>query len=185
MVCNDRVILLSDRSMKTGWGDGGVPRYHPQFRAIAGMVVFSSSDASKLPISTTKRDLEIGSNVYLLSRKALIEGLKVFTSFTNKWKGMENETDQFFKVPTADAKTGVSLAKEHGKGVRNHPESKKYVPELPLPATRDPKKRISFVRNQSKVRLVSTYIFEDPDQSASTVGEECFDQLYNLAKEEL
>lgn len=174
VVCNDRVVLLADRSMKTGWGDGGVPKFHPQFRTIAGLIVFSSADASKLPISTTKRDLDVGSDVYLKARKALMEGIKTFTDFTNKWKGMEDETEEYFEVARADAKTGVSLAANHGKSVRGQPDSKKYVPKLPMPTAKDPKRRISFVRNESKIRAVSEYLFEDSEQSPAAVGEECF-----------
>ncbi len=183
VVCNDRVILLCDRTMKTGWGDGGVPRYHPQFRAIAGIVVFSSSAAEKLPISTTKRDLDVGSEVYLKARKVLMEGLKVFTSFTNKWKGMEEETEKFFSGSRADAKTQVSLASQHGTTVRSESGAKKYVPRLPLPPTRDPQRRISFLRNESKIKLVSEYLFEDPAQKPSTVGEQCFDLMFEEANE--
>ena len=91
MICNDRIVLLQDRSMITGWGDGGLPRYHPQFRAIAGLVVLMSNDAEKLPVSTTKRGLDVGSEVYLKVRQACIEGMKLFTDFTNKWKGMEKK----------------------------------------------------------------------------------------------
>lgn len=182
VVCNDRVILLADRSMKTGWGDGGVPKFHPQFRSIAGLIVFSSSHAEKLPINTTKRDLDVGSDVYLKARKALMEGLKTFTNFTNKWKGMEDDTDEFFLVSRSDAKTQVTLAADHGKGVRGEPKAKKYIPNLPLPVNRDPNKRISFVRRESKIEAVSKFLFDDSGQTPATVGEECFDRTLKEAK---
>lgn len=182
VVCNDRVILLADRSMKTGWGDGGVPKFHPQFRAIAGLIVFTSSDADKLPVATTKRDLDVGSDLYLKARKALMEGLKTFTDFTNKWKGMEDETEEHFIGSLVDAKTQVSLAREHGIHLRSDPKARKYVPELPLPKARDPKKRISFVRNEAKIKKVSEFLFDDPKQKPSTVGEECFDRTLKGAK---
>lgn len=177
VVCNDRVVLLSDRSMKTGWGDGGVPRYHPQFRAIAGLVVFSSNEAENLPISTTKRDLDVGSEVYLKARRALMEGLKICTDFTNKWKGMEDQTEQHFQSERSDAKTQVNLANKHGSAVRGEPSTKKYIPKLPLPDVRDPKRRVSFVRKESDVKIVSEYLFDDAEEKPSRVGEECFDRV--------
>ncbi|MEP0708849.1 MAG: ATP-binding protein [Parvibaculum sp.] len=182
IVCNDRVVLLADRTMKTGWGDGGVPRYHPQFRAIAALVVFSSSDAEKLPISTTKRDLDVGSDVYLRARKALMEGLKIFTDFTNKWKGMEEETEEWFQGPKADAKTGVELAVKHGGRIRGESDARRYVPELPLPRKRNPSRRISFIRNESDIIAVSKYLYDEPSQKPSVVGEGCFDRVLKEAK---
>ena len=182
VVCNDRVVLLSDRTMKVGWGDGGVPRYHPQFRAIAALAVFSSADADRLPISTTKRDLDVGSDVYLRARKALMEGLKIHTDFTNKWKGMEEETEALFQGPKADAKTQVQLAARHGKAVRGETNARRYVPNLPMPQTRNPKRRISFTRNEDQIIAVSRHLFGEPDQKPSIVGEECFDQMFEQAK---
>ena len=182
VVCNDRVVLLGDQSIKTGWGDGGVPRYHPQFRTIAGLIVFSSADASQLPISTTKRDLDVDTEVYFRARKSMVEGLKSFTNFTNKWKGMEDDTDQYFSNKSVDAKTQVTLAKKHGKRVRGEPAARKYVPALPLPKSRDPRRRISFLRKESEIKVVSEYLFDEPGQKPSIVGEECFDQFFDEAK---
>jgi hypothetical protein len=183
IVCNDRVILLSDTTLKTGWGDGSVPRYHPQFRAIAGLITFSSNNAVKLPISTTKRGLDVGSDVYLIARKAAMEGLKIFTDFTNKWKGMEDDTVQFFE-PTkrADVKANITSARMYGSIVRGGNAARKYVPNLPAPANKNPRKRISFVRNEEQIRKVSKHLFGDSLQHPSIVGGECFDRM--LAKAE-
>ncbi|CAN7659288.1 ATP-binding protein [Bosea sp. LjRoot90] len=178
VVCNDRVILLSDRTLKSGWGDGTVPRYHPQFRAIAGLIIFSSNNAEKLPISTTKRGLDVGSEIYLLARKATMEGLKTFTDFTNKWKGMEDETAAYFEpAKRADVKTTISLAKAYGISVRGVDGAKKYIPKLPLPANKNPRRRVSFVRDDQSIRQISKYLFDDSSQHPSIVGGECFDRV--------
>lgn len=177
VICNDRIVLLQDRSMITGWGDGGVPRYHPQFRAIAGLVVLTSNDAEKLPVSTTKRGLDVGSEVYLKVRQACIEGMKLFTDFTNKWKGMEKEAGNHFQsTMPMDAKTEVRLAIEHGSKVRDIPEARKFRPKLPMPAKRTTTRRISFVRDIAQIKTVSLYLFREDDQPASVVGERCFEK---------
>ena len=182
VVCNDRVILLGDRSMKTGWGDAGVPRYHPQFRAIAGLIEFNSNDAEKLPISTTKRGLDAGSDVYFVARKAVTEGLKTFTSFTNKFKGIEEEANQFFaKAAKSDVKTGIALAQEHGVQIRGA-VGKKYVPVLPEPINKTTRRRVSFVRPDDEVKAVSDYLFDDSGQQPAVVGAECFDRVLKEAK---
>ncbi len=183
VVCNDRVVLLADRTLKTGWGDGGVPRYHPQFRAIAGLITFSSNNAERLPISTTKRDLDVGSDVYLTARKAAMEGLKTFTDFTNKWKGMEDETQRYFdSSKRTDVRTGITMAATHGSNVRGADGAKKYVPKLPLPDVRNPRRRISFVRDEKDIRAVSDLLFEEPGQEPAVVGSECFDRYLAQAQ---
>lgn len=183
VVCNDRVVLLHDRTLKSGWGDGGVPRFHPQFRAIAGLIILSSNDPLLLPISTTKRDLDVGSDVYLLTRQACIEGLKVFTSFTNKWKGMESEAAQFFDdVPKQDARRDIRLAADHGTSVRGMPGTKKFKPVLPVPESKNPRRRISFVRDNEEIEDVSFALFQERNVAPSTVGEVCFERLLREAR---
>jgi len=184
VVCNDRVVLLHDRTLKTGWGDGGVPRFHPQFRAIGGLIVLRSNDATQLPLSTTKRDLDVGSDVFLTVRQACIEGLKVFTNFTNKWKGIERETDEFFRtVAKKDANTDVRLATEHGVTVRGSEHGKKYKPTLPQPMGKKSKKRISFLRDTDEIEEVSKFLFNEGGQKPAIVGGACFDRILEESKD--
>lgn len=178
VICNDRVIVLGDRTLRTGWGDGTVPRYHPQFRAIAGLIIFYSNNAEKLPISTTKRGLDVGSDVFLMARKAAMEGLKTFTDFTNKWKGMEDDTVRFFDTSKkSDVKTSVALAQTYGSSIRGMGDAKKYVPNLPLPDNKNPRRRVSFVREDQDIKRLSKFLFDDTNQHPSLVGGECFDRL--------
>ena len=183
VICNDRLVLLNDRSLKTGWGDGGVPRYHPQFRSIAGFIIFSTDDPEKLPISTTKRDLDVGEDIYLFARQYCMEGLREFTNFTNKWKGMEEEANPLFEqAAKKDVRTQVTLASKHGSKIRGRANAKKFTANLPQPEVRNPLKRITFTRKEDIVRKVSRYLYGDSDQKPSIVGEECFDRVLKESK---
>ena len=174
VICNDRVVLLHDRTIKTGWGDGGVPQFHPQFRAIAGLVVMASNNPQSLPISTTKRDLDVGSDVFLKVRQACMEGIKIFTNFTNAWKGMETEASEFFEsAPRMDARREIRLAIDHGTAVRGMPSAKKYKPVLPTPGSKS-RRRISFVRELDDIERVSEFLFGEKDIKPSDVGNSSF-----------
>lgn len=182
VICNDRVVLLHDRTFKTGWGEGGVPRFHPQFRAIAGIVVLASNNANSLPISTTKRDLDVGSEVYMKARQSCIEGIKIFTDFTNRWKGIESETNQFFDhAPKRDARREIRLAIDHGSAVRGMPEARKYKPTLPSPGSRSAR-RISFVRELAEIESVSLFLFDEKGVEPKDVGNACFDKVLKEAR---
>jgi len=182
VICNDRLVLINDRTMKTGWGDGGVPQYHPQFRSISGFIIFTTDDPYKLPISTTKRDLDVGADLYLHARQYCMEGLREFVAFTNKWKGMEEETNKYFEeTKRKDARTEVRLAEDHGFAVRGNAGAKKYATNLPMPEVKDPMRRISFAKKDAAIRQVSKYLFNDSDESPATVGQECFDRILKKA----
>lgn len=183
VICNDRLVLVNDTSMKTGWGDGGVPKYHPQFRGITGFISFSTNEPTKLPISTTKRDLDVGSDLFLFARRYCMEGIRECTEFTNKWKGMEAEANKYFRqAERRDARTQIDLAAKFGTPVRGTKSSKRLAARLPVPDKRNPMKRISFTRKETEVRTVSNHLFGEPDQPPSVVGQECFDRELKAAR---
>jgi len=190
VICNDRVVLYGDRSLVTGWGQGTVPRFHNQFLAIAGVVVFESTNSLKLPLNTTKRGLDTSSDVYLTVLHYMQEGAKVFTSFTNQWKARENEVATAFNE-TQRQKVGDLSAKVAEDGwsdvrrIRDEGGSaKKFTPNLPKPEDRRPNRRITFSRTVDDIQLVSEHLFGDPEVPPKEVGERSFDAMLAQAKGE-
>ncbi len=179
VICNDRIVLRADKSVVTGWGVDGVPQYHGQFIAIAGVVLFRCSDSEKLPLTTTKRGIDANSRVYLLVRERMMEGLKHFTQFTNRWKGRERETNAYFKdtVPSKALDVARTVPDQEMASVRKNYEAKVYTPPLPSPSEHNPDVRISFVRLRAQVMKVAKAIFDDPETEPSKVGGDCFDRV--------
>ena len=180
IICNDRVVVYNDKTRLTGWGESGVPSYHSQFIGIAGVVVFNSNDAWKLPITTTKRGLDTSSDLYLYIKDFMKEGLKRFTNHTNVWKSNESEERRI----SANAKSipmEELLFSEHKKlawtKVHNRANELKYAPSLAIPVESDPRRQIRFSRKLSDIKAVSKKLFDDPDVSPGQVGESCFDHF--------
>ncbi len=202
IVCNDRVVVANDKTLLTGWGEAGVPRYHPQYISISGIVHFKSTDARKLPITTTKRGIDASSELYLHVKERMREGLKVFTTYTSKWKQMPKEEKQrtkraksetpaamFDQVKTIDTSgpvstSGKSIWKAVAPTARKLDVEQRYIPNLPSPPPLAQLKRISFNKPVEEVRLIAEYIFGDPDCPASTVGEACFEEILNQAQDD-
>lgn len=177
VICNDRVVLHNDKTLRTGWGRGNVPNYHNQFISIAGVVIFRSSTPWKLPLNTTKRGLDADSLVYLQTLDIMQEGLKKFTDFTNKWKGREEETGPAFTATAAvraidvpalvgDEQNWIKVRKTGGR---------KLVPNLPLPAPTHKRKRIAFTRDEEEVIFLATRLFADEDANPADVGLRCWE----------
>jgi hypothetical protein len=187
VVCNDRVVLYSDKSERTGWGIGKVPRYHPQFIAISGVVEFVSNDASKLPTVTTKRGLDMGSILYLHVREKMIEGMKLFTDFTNHWK--KELDDAKAQIKDAPLMSLSELKAYSAKHASSFVRSKRLIggayfqPELPRPKREvSSSRRISFSRPIEEIKTVSEFLFGDDDNDPSTVGEKCFENTLKHAQ---
>jgi hypothetical protein len=63
---------------------------------------------------------------------------------------------------------------------------KKYVPTLPVPKNSNTSagmKKINFLMPLGKIKIVSEYLFEDPDRDPSDVGLECFESVLKEAEE--
>jgi hypothetical protein len=183
VVCNDRVVLSNDRSVKTGWGFGGVPNFHNQFSCIAGIVEFESANTGSLPVTTTKRGIDTGKEIYTIVRQRMQEGLKLFTRNTNKWKTFESELktrfDRLHYLDLRGLKTiagKLPLTNIRGDGVQ-----RQYKPALPVKEQDESTHRISFVREIEEIDEVSQFLFEDA-RSADEVGEACFEKVLEEAR---
>ena len=179
VICNDRAVLYCDKSELTGWGEDRVPRYHTQFIAVSGIVEFKCDDPSKLPTTTTKRGVDASSILYLQAKNRMREGMKMFTDYTNRWKGQAEEIQSqfgagerlsFMQIKDLAADLQFSPVR------RSIPGATHFRPSLPSPPTGASRsRRIAFSRDIGHIETVADHLFGDPSTRPSEVGAECFD----------
>jgi hypothetical protein len=189
--CNDRAVIVGDKSRLTGWGDG-IPMYHGQFSVITGIVEFRSASADNLPITTTKRALDTSSNIWLEARTKMREGLRVWINHTNAWKNhpRADQTKLWENAKPLSLSAAVEtvskrdLTNKQDGGIEYNPAKKKV---LPKPPTQKPSsKKIVFSRALEEIKLISGFLFDRDDESPSVVGDKCFEIVLGdaTAKEE-
>jgi len=186
IICNERVVLYADRSFLTGWGDG-LPRFHYQFNTIVGIVEFSSNDASKLPVTTTKRGIDASTDLYLRVRKRMIEGMRIFVDYTNKWKNLKGEESitviSRTKAESLDSLSAINLITKKSTTVRDGSDGKIFKPTLPTPPSSKPTSRvIRFSKSIAEIQMVSEFLFSESNEKPSEVGEACFDYIFEETK---
>jgi hypothetical protein len=185
VVCNDRVVLANDTSHLTGWGESGVPSYHSQFVMLSGLVEFTSTNASLLPVTTTKRGVDLNSALYADVKNVMRDALKHFTSFTNNWKTQTDErTSMQMQTRAIDIREAMqSVPVEKWQEVRKGLKGKRFIPDLPHPLEEKTHARISFSRHKDEVQLVADLLC-DPgaNPKPSEVGEAAFDWALKEAK---
>lgn len=187
VLCNDRAVIVGDKSRLTGWGDG-IPLYHPQFAIITGIIEFRSKRADKLPVTTTKRALDTSSNVWLESLVKMKEGMRIWISYTNQWKNhpradQSSHWDDARPMPLGkaiDAVASRSSTKKTDGVIEFNPQKAKVLPqpEDKMPSSR----KIVFSRPAEEVRLVSEMLFDDRDEKPGIVGDRCFEMQLTKAK---
>ncbi|PJZ57457.1 ATP-binding protein [Leptospira barantonii] len=190
ILCNDRVVLESDKTRLTGWGEETVPNFHNQFIAIAGIVQYSSDDASLLPLTTTKRGIDLGSDLYLYTKKFMREGIRTFTQYTNKWKLNISEEKKHRPNQNYSPKDILSkLSKQKNtnwtkdKSSGNKYDGKRFIPKLPEPERDSAEfKVIRFTKKIKDIEKVSNILFDIKDEKPATVGEAAFDFVLKGSK---
>lgn len=90
VICNGRVVLAADRSALTGWGVNEFPRWHPQYTGFIGVLFFSSKHAALLPMTTTKRSVDVSSAIYRRALAKIQVPTRAWTDYTNKRKNDES-----------------------------------------------------------------------------------------------
>jgi hypothetical protein len=185
--CNDRAVIVGDKSRLTGWGDS-IPLFHYQFSVITGIVEFRSASAEKLPVTTTKRALDTASNVWLETVAKMKEGLRVWINHTNAWKN-HPRTNQAKHWATAEPMAlhdAVEAVLKRGAppkpdGSREYNPAKKKV--LPQPPDKTPSsRRIVFSRPIEEIREVSKTLFDREDEKPGVVGEKCFEVVLERSR---
>jgi hypothetical protein len=64
ILCNDRAVIVSDKTHKTGWD---ITKFHSDFYGFVGYVNFISQDPLKLPWKTTKTDVDLNNPAYQMA----------------------------------------------------------------------------------------------------------------------
>lgn len=178
--CNDRAVIVGDKSRLTGWGDG-IPLYHYQFSILTGIVEFRSKHAEKLPVTTTKRALDTSSDIWLQALVKMKEGMRIWISYTNSWKNHPRSDQtkywaQTTPLPlkgTVDVVAERATAKKADGHIEYNPQKQKVIPK---PETEKPSsRRVVFSRPIEEIRTVSKALFDSPDEAPGIVGDKCFE----------
>lgn len=85
IICNGRVVLAADTTAITGWGDA-LPKWHRQYSGFAGVVIFTAEDPELLPMTTTKRSVDVSSRVYQRAKARMQKPARAWIDYTNSRK---------------------------------------------------------------------------------------------------
>ena len=86
IACNGRIVLAADKSTVSGWGASDWPQWHRQYTGFIGIVHFTASNAADLPLTTTKRSVDVSSSVFIRARLQMRNVSKRWIDYTNARK---------------------------------------------------------------------------------------------------
>lgn len=92
LFCNDRLLLVADRSPLTGWGNTA-GAYHPQYRSFRGFVYLSADDARLMPWNTTKTAVDRDSPVFRAVQSEIKTALVAVQAVVNRAKQVRSRLE--------------------------------------------------------------------------------------------
>ncbi len=86
IACNGRIVLAADKTEVSGWGTTNWPQWHRQYAGFMGIVLFSAYNTAALPLTTTKRSVDLTSDVYKTAQVKMRDLTKEWINYTNERK---------------------------------------------------------------------------------------------------
>lgn len=121
ILCNDRAVLMSDKTLKTGWD---VTKFHSEFYGFVGYVNFVCRDPRKLPWKTTKTDVDLNNPAYQVALKSMRVFTEEWRSEANQRKKPKGQPKSPPPKPKASPTKGRSTKKKTGKSPPEKPVTK-------------------------------------------------------------
>ena len=178
IICNGRVVLAADRTEISGWGDI-LPKWHPQYAGLIGLVVFSARNASDLPLTTTKRSVDGASSVFQKARPKIKKISQTWIQYTRARKIMKRineESDNEVKRLEAATKP-VSLYDVK-------PRKNLILPKFNQEIIEEKRANVTYSVLQTKAKALAKG-FENEDLSYRDIGLKSFDYAYkNIVKKD-
>lgn len=175
LFCNDRLLLVADRSPLTGWGSPAAA-YHPQYRNFRGFVYLSADDASLLPWNTTKTAVDRDSPVFRAVQSEMKTALVAVQAVINRAKLVRSRLEEDEEKPeilrALDEAPDTPISSLQ-------PSPQMLVPSPPAPKPKDPPtpkiQRIQYVVDPDRFEEVAEALGAT---SGSEVGRLTFDYFY-------
>lgn len=94
IACNGRIVLAADKTNLSGWGTDGWPLWHRQYSGFLGIILFTAANATALPLTTTKRSVDVSSEIYRRARPRMREVTRKWIDYTNARKQALDEAKE-------------------------------------------------------------------------------------------
>jgi hypothetical protein len=161
--CNGRTVVSADKSALTGWGGSGLPIFQPKHRPFLGTVFFVSTDAEKLPWTTTKSGINEDSAIWQETKRHMNSVGRIVISFLDS-----RYTDEGTEVASADLQEAAGPRVSIMSAVAS--QKRLFDPPKRPPPTN---MRIQFDAKVVDVRRIQEYLGR-PGMGGAEVGRHTF-----------
>lgn len=140
VLCNGRAVVSADKTRLTGWGVE-LPAFHTKYTSFVGLASFESDDPLSLPWTTTKRNINQESSVFIRAKGIMAAMSKPILTFLNS---------QYPSDPRVEA-GNIRNAVEGVRGVSFRDIASQPIGGFLFTASRKKEKKTDWVRFQASI----------------------------------
>lgn len=163
VACNGRIVMAADKSSLTVWGDD-FPAWHHQYTGFFGLIVFTTDHTELLPLTTTKRSVDLSAIVYRRARPKMKDPTRSWIDYTNARKSDQAAAEQIEKTAYRQSIFQVQ------------PQERMTLPVIKKTGPKET--TIQFPMLQSRIKDLGS-AFGNSRMSAREVGMRAFDYSYD------
>lgn len=175
--CNDRLLLMRDRSRETGWGNGAAA-YHPQYRRFRGYVFLTAANTALLPWNTTKTGVDADSRVWRQVQSQMKSALAEVQAVINRLK-TESETARDTDDPVEAPLTNAIASAVPRPLSDLSPRDSVLVPKPPARPPKLPRRDIKKITYDVDLDRFADVAEALGTTNASAIGRQTFDYFYD------
>jgi hypothetical protein len=183
--CNDRLVVAADKTNITGWGVGGVKKWHPDMVMFRGFLYLESKETLSLPLTTTKKGIDATSNVYKKVLPQMVSSMITVISFLRKVVEMGNDANAY-RVDLCESLDRISAADLKYIKFDQHPNKYFASPEVNPDLIAQKKENVHIAYDVKKSLADAAKLYSE-STSYKELGVKSFDyyvRLQRIADEE-
>ena len=128
--CNNRLVLEADQTSATYWGVGPTPQWHNNHVMFRGLLYLDSEETMDLPLTTTKKGIDVTSEVYRKLAMIMQEAMSSVLNFLKMIPRLEDPNGYRKMLCERSERKSAGELKIYDFG--EHPKRSFTYPELDL-----------------------------------------------------
>ncbi len=176
--CNNRLVVEADQSTITGWHMNGLPQWAVKHAMFRGLLFLDSPDTIKLPLTTTKKGIDVTSNIYQAVLPLMQDAMRRVNVFLNEIDNLGAYANDYRKQ-LGESLHAYSAVQLKMKDFSNQERGKFYAPKIDKdnPVVKENTRRISYTVSKD---IADAALEHSGARSYKELGEKTFNYYIKL-----
>lgn len=176
--CNNRLVVEADQSTITGWHMNGLPQWAVKHAMFRGLLFLDSAETIKLPLTTTKKGIDVTSGVYQTILPLMQDAMRKINVFLNEIDSLGANANDYRKQ-LGESLQACSAVQLKMYDFSNQQKGKFFAPTIDKdnPVIKDDTQRISYVVSK---KMADAALEHSGAKSYKELGEKTFDYYTKL-----